>query len=87
MDVTKEIEAFNTNYLTVGSTIKLNGYSCYLEKNYKDDVVEVVDCSVFELFVKHKRRKRQIDLWEYQVGNISIEMINHIEPKSREMPF
>lgn len=87
MNVTTKIEAFNRNILTPGSTIKVNGYSCHLEKEYKNDVVEIVDCSNFELIVKHKRRKRQIDLWEYQVDNISIEMVNHVKPEPKEIPF
>lgn len=87
MGITREITVFDTNYLTRGSTIKLNGYSCQLEGYYESAIVKIVECSNTELIVKYKRKNRLIELWEYEIDNISIEMVEHIEPKPVELPF
>lgn len=87
MSITRKVEVFNTNFLTKGSTIKLNGYSCHLKKPFENEIVEIVECSNFDLVVKCKGKKRLIEFWEYDIENIDIEMINRREPETVDLPF
>jgi hypothetical protein len=87
MGITKKITVFDASYLTKGSTVKLNGYSCQLEGHYENAVVKIIDCSNTELIVKYKRKNRLIELWEFEIEEISIEMVERIEPKTVELPF
>jgi hypothetical protein len=87
MKITKEIQVFDTNVLTPGSKVKITGYSCIAEKTFDGDVVEVAACRQEVLTIKHKRRKYEVEHWEFECAGLEIELVEHKQLPPKPLPF